>query len=345
MTDFIIVGGGLAGMAFAEVALQNGQRVVVYDGKKKSASRVASGLYNPVVLKRLTAVSEANEFLAEMHPFYVGLQDRLGASFYQPMQLLRKFADIEEQNNWFVACEKPLLSPLLSSQLVHKQFPGVSAPFGFGSVNDSGVVKTNELLDSFWQNLPEGSSYLQSDFSHSKLSIHSDHIEYDGIRARHIIFAEGFSLESNPLFNHLPLQGTKGELLYIEAEGIQLDAVINSGIFLLPMGDNIFKVGATYAWDDKTEIPTESAKAELLEKLEKLITVPYEVIDHLAGIRPTVSDRKPLLGTHSDYSTVHVLNGLGTRGILLAPRLARLLWESIEDGKQLPLQFDIRRFQ
>ena len=343
MTDYILVGGGLAGLAFAQTAWQNGKSVIVYDGSTQGASRVASGLYNPVVLKRLNAVTDASEYLMSMEAFYPKVDERLQVRSYFPLPLLRRFASVEEQNNWFEGCDQPKLQSFLSTEIV-RDLHGIDGPFGFGKVLHTGWVDTPTLLNEFWQHIPAGSHYLKEAFDHSQLSITDESVSYKSFTARHIIFAEGFALSSNPYFNHLPLQGTKGELLYIKASGLDMECAVKGGVFVLPMGDDKYKVGATYAWDDKTETPTDAARSELIMKLDELIRVPYEIIDHKAGIRPTVRDRKPLLGTHADYKTLHVLNGLGTRGILLAPRLAQLLYDLIEKGLPLPTQVDISRF-
>src|SRR5690606_17146829 len=103
----------------------------------------------------------------------------------------------------------------------------------------------------------------------------------------------GFGLHQNPFFNDLPLDGTKGELLHIKCKDLQLDKILKSSIFVLPMGNDIYKVGATYNWKDKSNEPTLEGKQELLEKLNELLTCDYEVIEHLAGVRPTVRDRRP----------------------------------------------------
>jgi glycine/D-amino acid oxidase-like deaminating enzyme len=50
------------------------------------------------------------------------------------------------------------------------------------------------------------------------------------------------------------------------------------------------------------------------------------------------------VGTHNDYPSLHLLNGLGTRGVMLGPWLAKALFENIEDGLPLDPQIDIKRF-
>lgn len=120
---------------------------------------------------------------------------------------------------------------------------------------------------------------------------------------------------------------------------MDLDVIIKSGLFILPVGKNLYKVGATYNWEDKTNDSTEKAKEELILGLKQIINCDFEIIDHFAGIRPTVKDRKPLVGRHFSFSNVYILNGLGTRGVMLAPHLSQNLFNFIEF--ELPLDSDI----
>ena len=150
---------------------------------------------------------------------------------------------------------------------------------------------------------------------------------------------------SNPFFSKLPLDGTKGELLLIIAPNLNLDVIMKSSIFVLPIGNDLYKVGATYNWEDKTNIPTEAAKKELTNNLKELIQCDFEIIEHYAGVRPTVKDRRPLVGTHPIYSNIHVLNGLGTRGVMLAPAMANDLFNFIENKIPLDKNIDIARIK
>jgi len=150
---------------------------------------------------------------------------------------------------------------------------------------------------------------------------------------------------SNPFFNHLPLDGTKGELLIIKAPGLQLDVIVNTSVFIMPLGDDLFKVGATYNWKDKTNVPTDEGKLELVTRVKEILNCEFEIINHFAGVRPTVRDRKPLIGTHAKFSCIHILNGLGTRGVMLAPAMAKALFENIELGTPLDAAIDIKRFK
>lgn len=345
MQDYIIVGSGIAGVCFAELALQKNKSFTVFENYSTNSSRVAGGLYNPVILKRFSSVWKAKEQLDFCLPFYAVIADRINCQFDFSIPVYRKFASIEEQNNWFHACDKPNLAPFLSTSIVHRTYEAISAPFGFGEVLQTGYIAVASLLDGYANYLFTLGLLKKELFDYSSLIINDDCIEYKGIKAKNIVFSEGFGLHANPFFNYLPLDGTKGELIIIKAPNLQLDVILKSSVFILPIGEDQYKVGATYNWEDKTAIPTEEGRQELIENLKELIDCDFEILEHFAGVRPTVKDRRPLVGTHAEYNRLHVLNGLGTRGVMLGPWLAKALLENIEMNVPLDNQIDIQRFK
>ncbi|WP_298302447.1 FAD-dependent oxidoreductase [Flavobacterium sp.] len=345
MLDYIIVGSGLAGIAFSEIALQNNKTILVVNNQSQNSSRIAGGLYNPVILKRFSEVWQAEEQLELLYNFYANLEKKLQIKLDCKLPLLRKFYSVEEQNNWFTASDKPNLSKFLSTDLITKKWNSIPSPFNFGEVLYSGYVDTNLLVDSYKQFLINQNAYLEDTFDYSNLIIENDFVVYKNLKAKGIVFAEGFGMLLNPFFNKLPLDGTKGELLLIKAPNLNLDVIMKSSIFVLPIGNDLYKVGATYNWEDKTNIPTEAAKKELINNLKELITCDFEVIEHYAGVRPTVKDRRPLVGTHPVHKNLHVLNGLGTRGVMLAPAMATSLFNHIENQIPLDKNIDILRIK
>jgi glycine/D-amino acid oxidase-like deaminating enzyme len=110
------------------------------------------------------------------------------------------------------------------------------------------------------------------------------------------------------------------------------------------MGNGFFKVGATYNWKDKTDLPTEEGKKELVERIKEIINCDFEIVSHFGGVRPTVRDRRPIIGTHNKYPSLHILNGLGTRGVMLGPAMAKDLFYYIENKTALDPVIDIERF-
>ena len=344
MIDYLIIGSGLAGISFAEEALQNNKSVYVLDTNLFNSSRIAGGLYNPVILKRFSKLWQAQEQLDLLNQFYGVVETKLNCQFDFKLPILRKFFSIEEQNNWFIASDKEGLSPFLSTKLISRKYNGIDSPYEYGEVFQTGYVNVALLLEKYKSYLIDNFMFSEEKFDYSNLEINQDSILYKDIKAKHIIFAEGFGMHSNPFFNYLPLDGTKGELFIIKAPELSLDVIVNTSVFILPLGNDLFKVGATYNWTDKTSNPTEEGKQELIERIKEILTCDFEIVSHLAGVRPTVKDRKPLIGSHPIHSRLHILNGLGTRGVLLGPAMAIALFENIEIGTPLHPSIDIKRF-
>jgi glycine/D-amino acid oxidase-like deaminating enzyme len=344
MLDYIIVGSGLGGIAFAETLLENNKSFVIFENQSQNSTRIAGGLYNPVILKRFSEVWNAKEQLALTFDFYAKIETKLDVRVDFRTPIYRKFFSAEEQNNWFIAADKPNLSPFLSTEIVKREYSGIESPFGYGEVLQTGYVDTALLLDVYHKYLEQINSLRKETFEYTAVEVFDDYIQYGDLKTKQIVFAEGFGMHSNPFFSYLPLDGTKGELFIIKAPDLNIDVIINTSVFILPLGNDLFKVGATYNWKDKTDLPTAEGKRELVERIKEIISCDFEIVEHFAGVRPTVNDRRPLLGSHPEYKNLHILNGLGTRGVMLAPAMALDLFNYIEFNKPLDKTIDIKRY-
>jgi len=94
-------------------------------------------------------------------------------------------------------------------------------------------------------------------------------------------------------------------------------------VYILPLGDYLYTVGATYNRTDFTDSLTKEGQIFLKEKINDILDVEYEVVDSVAGVRPTVRDRKPLIGMHPEHLNIGLFNGLGARGVLMGPYLSK----------------------
>lgn len=342
--DYIIVGLGLAGLAFIETLEKNNKSYIVFENESQQSSKVAAGMYNPVVLKRFTPVWNGSKQLKIALPFFKKIEKKLKNKYLQKVPIYRVFKSIEEQNNWIVACDKPVLADYMVTTLIANNKEEIIAPFGFGKLKHTGRLDTKLLLKDYNKDLEQKGKLQKETFIHSELEILEKKIAYKNIIAKQIIFSEGFGLKDNPYFNYLPMNEAKGELLTIHAPNLQIDYLLKSAIFVLPIGKDLYKVGATFNWKDKTVKPTKEGKEELIKKLEVTISTPYKIVGHVAGIRPTVKDRRPLIGKHPKHKQLAILNGLGTRGVMIAPTVAKQLFEHIENNKPLDKDIDIKRF-
>ncbi|MDX1762570.1 MAG: FAD-dependent oxidoreductase, partial [Christiangramia sp.] len=216
--------------------------------------------------------------------------------------------------------------------------------YSLGKVEHTGNIDTENLLDNYRTYLKNNDKIRFGRFEHSRLQINGSQFEYEGLKANNIIFCEGFGLRNNPYFNYLPLRGNKGEYITIYSEDLKLDFAVKSSVFLMPLGNNLYKAGATYNHSDKTPDVTSEAREKLVSSLKELIKCDFEVVDQVAGIRPAVSDRRPLVGAHPEIENLYCCNGYGSRGVLIAPNMAKMLVNHIEDDAELDPEVDLQRF-
>ncbi|NPA43739.1 MAG: FAD-binding oxidoreductase [Chlorobi bacterium] len=343
-TDFLVVGFGIAGWAFTEILRREGHDYRVFDPGGSNSTTVSAGMYNPVILKRLTLAWKAPEWLPYALDTYRRFEERHGIRLVYPAPIHRKFHSVAEQNEWLAAAGRPVFEDFLGN-IRTEPLPGVPAPYGFGLTKQTGMVDTSLLLSRAREELESEGRLIPRFFRHERLQITPGGVRYEGLEARFVVFAEGYGLVRNPFFNWLPLRGTKGEVLELELDPSP-GAIVKSDIFLAPRpGGKGWLAGSTYEWYDKTPRPTARARARLTAKLRKLYTGDFRITGQRAGIRPTVADRRPLLGAHPEYPSLYVLNGMGTRGIILAPRAARDLYEHITRNAPLLPETDIGRFR
>lgn len=342
--DYVIVGCGLAGISFCEQLKANNKTFVVFDDKSQLSSTVAGGLYNPVVLKRFTSVWKSEEQIALALPVYQTIEKKLQVKLDYKLPVYRKFSSLEEQNDWFTASDKPKLAKYLSTKIIQNTNVFVNASFGFGEVLNTGRIDVATLINAYKIGLLNADLLFENAFDYGALKHKDDSIEYENIKAKHIVFSEGFGVTKNPFFNDLPIVPTKGELLTIYAPDLKIDFVLKGSIVLIPLKNDLYLVGATYDWNDTSHDITLKAKETLLEKLKTMITCSFKVVNQLAGIRPTVKDRRPLVGRHTNYKNKYVLNGLGTRGVMIGPYVAKQLYNFIENDIALEREIDIMRF-
>lgn len=344
MLDYLIVGLGLAGISFCEQLEKNNASFKVITDRSQTSSLVAGGLYNPVILKRFTLAWKAEEQIESVGPFYRSLENKLRVKLNYELPVLRRFNSPEEQNLWFEASDKYGLGRFLSAKIHPNNNLNLDAPFGYGKVLHTGRIDTKKLVASYRRFLLSKASLFEETFNFGDLRLHENSVEYRSIKAKRIVFAEGFGLKNNPYFNYLPLVGSKGEYLFIKTFGLNEERAIKSAIFTIPEGNHTYRIGANYERNDKTNSPTRKGREELLEKFNKIIKCNYEVIGQVAGVRPTVVDRKPLVGVHPEFKNLYVLNGFGSRGVMAAPYVSKLLYDHIAHGRPLDTELNIERF-
>ena len=343
--DYIIVGLGIAGICFCEELDKHGKSFIAIDNGQEGATAKSGGVLNPTVLKRFNAAWNVSQFYPVAVSFYKKLSEKLNQELFRETPILRIFKSVEEQNNWSVASDKRELQQFLSSTFVQNENPSIQAEFGFGEVLGTARIDTFTLLDGYKNYLKAENKLLIEEFQYEKLQIVPNGVIYNNMAAQKIIFCEGSAVIHNPFFPVTGIIPNKGEYLTIKAPTLNLKKFLKGSLYIIPLGDSLYKVGGTFGRDDVSPNPTIEAREEILSKLKTMISCPFEVVDQSVGIRPTTIDRKPLVGSFAENPRLAFINGLGSRGFTMAPLLSEILYKNVTNGDTIPPEMDINRIK
>lgn len=325
-TDVIIVGQGIAGTVLALSYIWKGKSVYLISNNSLSqSSRVAAGIWNPVVFKRLTKTWMADELIPFAKTFYQKAEKQLNIPLYTEREILKPFTELQEEQFWLKKSSSD--NPYLQNQILNNYTISLQKTIpSYSFVNDAGNINILDFLNTTQQFLSSNNSFYDSDFIFDDLELHKDKVIYQNLISKQIVFCEGYLISKNPYFNWIPLKPAKGETLTIKSTDINLgNSIFNKGFYILPLGDDIYKIGATYEWENLNDTPTENGKNELVKKITDSITSSFEIIHHDAGVRPSVIDRRPVVGNHPEHQNISVFNGFGTKGVIIAPYFADYL--------------------
>lgn len=343
--EYLIVGQGLAGTMLAFEMLQNNIDFRIVSSKEKSrTSMVAAGMVNPLVFKRLTKSWMVDDLLPVMFETFTTLETLLGEKFYFEKDILKPLSEQEKQM-WLERQENAEFAKYVVSVEDHSNLAQLSNAAAYGRVTNSGYFNLKSFLAASELFFRNKNVLIDSTFISNEINGLTNSFQITDCSASKIVFCEGHHLVQNPFFQFVKLNPAKGEVLLIEAPDLSEEFILNKNVFVLPVGNRQFKVGSTYEWKDLSENTTEKGKTSIVERFENLVQVSYTIKDHVAGVRPTVADRRPILGIHPENKNTAVFNGLGTKGVMLAPYFAKEMLKamSVSDYK-LNAEVDLQRF-
>lgn len=341
--NYLIVGAGLAGISVAFHLIKKGKKVTVIDNGINHSSIVAAGQINPLVFRRMTKSWRVDDFLPYLTSFYTELENKTGAKFFIPIPIRRIFSSAHEKELWLKKQEREDFKnymEIISDD--DDKYDLVSNEFGSGRIKNSSYIIAKTFIEHSLRWIGENGTVLNENLQYS--SIDPTTGSFNGEFYDQIIFCEGSSNNKNPWFKDFPVETTKGEVLTLHSTKFPTHESLNRKCFLLPIGGNLFRLGATYVWKTDNLVPTEDGKAELLQKLNYLSREKYECISHQVGIRPTSPDRRPIIGKHFDFNKLAIFNGLGTKGYMISPRLAKDFVEYLTEGTELDTEVKLERF-
>ncbi len=342
--DNLIVGAGLAGVWMAYRLLKNNKSFAIFDEKENNhSSRIAAGIYNPVLSKRQKVSFNASLIYPDLGKKYHELELYLHKKISHKYHSAYILESLRELNDWAALSETNWFSDfvMLRNERISDH---IVSDFGYLDIQESGWIDIPLLLDTFLEKVHPPDYYVNGKFDTADLICRDEGFEYKEFFTENIIFCQGTGISSNPLTSNIKLKPAKGEILQIEAEDSFDDLVPQNGVFMLPMGHHKFRVGSNFTWEDLVPGNTEAARNEILQKFTRWYKGPFEITGQTSGIRPSSLDRRPMLGRLDFHPRAFLLNGFGSKGVSHAPYYSEMLYKLIYENVDVDRNVDVKRF-
>ncbi|MDO4763629.1 MAG: FAD-dependent oxidoreductase [Flavobacteriaceae bacterium] len=340
-TEYIIVGDGYAALFFAHQLLKENKEFVIFSEGKKSASQISAGMINPVVLKRFTSFWLAKEQIDFLNQTLSEIKQYTGKNYLIKHPIQRIFHNEEERELWKKKMQEETLRDFLHP--VFEDLNIVKNPYSSGRVNHSARLNVKAFFEDLLKYFHRNGYLKREKFDYSQLNVEDS--RYIDIEYKHIVFAEGISVKQNPYFQGIPIHINKGHHLEVQlSTPLDVEFTIKKKHFIFPLENGNYYYGGTYDRERTDSNVDEEAKNQLIEGLSQFYPEKFSVENVNLGFRPTVKDRRPILGKHKDYNNLYVFNGLGARGILNGCYFSKELFDFIEHKKPLMPEVDLKRF-
>ncbi|MEM6326330.1 MAG: FAD-dependent oxidoreductase [Bacteroidota bacterium] len=320
--DIVIAGAGLAG-ACAALALSKSHRVLVLEDGRPGASHAAAGLVNPFLGRKAKRAWRASDAVAEVA--------RLGTEAGAPVALtglLRPARDAAQAQVFRDrAAEHPAALDWLPAEASRERYPDVRAEHGALWGREGGHVEIPALVSAVLAEAKRrGTEVVRGrlDVWHDNFAI----TDQGRIQAERLLLCTGDGTRS--LAPSLPLHRVKGQTVRFRLATDLSIPPVSGGTYVVPVTPREVVVGATFEHTFDSLAPTAEATEHLRERAASVVPAltEAEVVDARAGVRLTVPasvrpGRLPLVGPVAPG--VWVFTGLGAKGLLTAPLLARHL--------------------
>jgi glycine/D-amino acid oxidase-like deaminating enzyme len=339
-----IIGGGLSGCILGYTLSEKYSQsvVLVDDGYQRCASKVAAGIFNPITGKRMVKTWLADAIFPFMIDFYKEVENKLRATFLHFDHVVKPFDTIAEQNEWESKTADSNYINYLSTIATQNDLSDfVDFKLGGFEVKQSGWIDCVSFIETIKGYFLSKNQYLVGTYHFEDQSIETENQFISIPQNAIVINCTGFQAATHPLWSKLPWQLAKGEVLTINSS-IDLHAIINKSVFVCPTSSpNEYRVGATYVWNDVSNIPSQAGMDELQSKLNEFAKFDFKILKTEAEVRPTVKNRKPLLGKHPAHPNQYIFNGFGSKTVSMGPFFAEHLVQNMLFDKPLMTEVDV----
>jgi len=317
----LIIGHGIAGCVLALTLFRRGIPFTISGIQIPGESSMASsGLINPITGRRYVKAWMIDDLIEKSIDFYTWTENLLSGTYFFPVDIVRFLSNDEARDAWKKRIDDPEYVTYISKKRF-SELDQLKTPYG--------IVTGGYRLDTpSW--LTAARNFL---LDKKLLRLQFEPIIEDVVETGQIIFATGAATNvySNGIIPN------KGEVLIVKLPGWKLPGIVKEKVYFIPLKEKeMFWVGSYYQPWPGDPNPSEEGRTNLIEAISEFYTGEIEVIEHLSGVRPTVDDRRPLIGSIPGYPNKFLFNGMGTKGTSLAPYWSEQLLSHIFDTKPLP---------
>lgn len=343
--DFIITGAGLAGSSIAYELVKRGYKVLRIASSDPPASMAAYGMLNPVHIRNAQLSWKAKEIYPQALTFYKELEEVLQNNFFKKTEIYHLLGSEEEAVHWRQQAETGMLGDFCDGEVEYISEASLNAPHGCIKITGALYVDVPLMLTHLhhWLDINQ-SPLLFYEADEQVWNYHSSGVRMNEFDASFAIHCEGAAATHHPLWKNIPFRPCKGEVLTLQFQEPAPQVVVHKKIFLIPLMNGTYKAGATYEWDDLTNNPTQEGTAEIIHQVQQITNASFIIKEQVAGIRPAVADRRPVVGVHPSMPSVAILNGYGSLGLILNPYACGALISHILHQTPISSDIDVQRF-
>ena len=295
-------------------------------GHALASSRVGAGIINPITGQRIVKSWRVDALLAPALAVYREMEAALGVALMRSMRVRRFFDDERERRIFAEKRARGELAPYVTMGEAGAELAaaGSAADADGFWIERAAHVDTAGLITAMRARLVAAGRLREE-----RVEIASVRSRYDVVILCAGVFADGGAApgwnEAAEAFGFAGLRPAKGETLTVETSSGELasDVILNAGHWLLPLGSGRARIGATFEPGVVDLAPTAAARAALEKSAARFLPGGFTVVAQESGLRMTSRDKHPVVGRSPVDPRLGIFNGLGSKGALLAPGLAR----------------------
>jgi glycine oxidase len=319
--EILIVGQGVAGTVLAWEFERAGLAFRIADaGHAQAASVVAAGIINPITGQRIVKSWRLDTLRPLAREVYGSLEKELGIPLWREMRVRRFYLKEDERR---ILAEKQAKGDL-------GDYAGTTDGEGFW-IEGAAHVDVPALIAAARKR------WLAAGL------LREERVDFFAARREYELVIDCSGAVGGP-FNFVGWQYSKGECLTVKMEGLSPDTILNRGHWMLPLGSQFVKVGATHVPGRRDLALTAEARLTLQGCISQMSLLPFEIVRQEAGVRAYVPDKKPVVGRHPSDSGLGICGGLGAKGTLFAPAVAQEWIKHLTEGAAFDPELDVARF-